>query len=92
MTFGSGIKTKNLEAMAMELPVVTTSIGAENSNAADEEDWIPADDDDKFANGVVEILTDDVKRVGMGKSGCEFIRKNFTWDLSRLQFEMLLDG
>ena len=30
MTFGSGIKTKNLEAMAMGLPVVTTNIGAEH--------------------------------------------------------------
>ena len=39
MTFGSGIKTKNLEAMSLGLPVVTTSIGAENIDAVDGRDW-----------------------------------------------------
>jgi len=39
LTFGSGIKTKNLEAMSMGIPVVTSLIGAENIDAINGQDW-----------------------------------------------------
>lgn len=90
MTFGSGIKTKNLEAMAMGLPIVTTSIGAENINATDGVDWLIADDNEKFAQNVVRLLCDDKTRVEIGKNGSEFIGNNFTWDIAKIQFEELL--
>lgn len=38
LKFGSGIKTKNLEAMAMGMSIVTTTIGAENIGATDGKD------------------------------------------------------
>lgn len=62
MTFGSGIKTKNLEAMAMGLPIVTTEIGAENINAQSGSDWVVEMTDDTFANAVVDLLMNDKKR------------------------------
>lgn len=87
MTFGSGIKTKNLEAMAMGLPVVTTSIGAENINAQNKQDWIIADSSQEFANGVLEILTDEVKRLSISKNGNIFVRENFTWEVAKEKFD-----
>lgn len=90
MTFGSGIKTKNLEAMAMGLPIVTTSIGAENINAVNDKDWIVADDNSEFADGVADLLTDEANRCLIGKNGSDFIKDNFTWDAARKKFEELL--
>lgn len=90
MTFGSGIKTKNLEAMAMGLPIVTTSIGAENINAISGSEWIVADDNDDFAEQVVSLLQDDEKRVLIGKRASEFIQHYFTWDVARNQFQKIL--
>lgn len=89
MTFGSGIKTKNLEAMSMGLPVVTTSIGAENINAKEGEEWLIADEKLDFSEKVIEILNNDKKRIEIGKNGSEFIRNNFTWDVAKEQFEKL---
>ena len=77
MTFGSGIKTKNLEAMAMGLPVVTTSIGAENINARNERDWIVADSSEKFAKAILEILVNENKRLSLSKNGSIFVREHF---------------
>lgn len=90
MTFGSGIKTKNLEAMAMGLPIVTTDIGAENINAQSGSDWIVECSDDGFANAVVDLLLDDRKRRSIGRNGSVYVRENFTWDVAKKQFDVLL--
>ena len=90
MTFGSGIKTKNLEAMSLGLPVVTSSIGAENINAVNGRDWIIADQDDDFANAVIELLVNEKKRVQIGKNASKYIAENFTWDLAKKCFEEIL--
>lgn len=86
MKFGSGIKTKILEAMSLGLPVVTTTIGAENIDAINGKDWIIADEDDSFAEAVISLINDDKKRESMGQSGSHFIKNNFTWDIAREQF------
>jgi len=92
MTFGSGIKTKNLEAMSIGLSIVTTSIGAENINAVDGHDWLIADSDDDFAEAVIDILTNSDKRILMGKNASRFIYENFTWEVAKNEWKRLLDN
>ena len=91
MIFGSGIKTKNLEAMSMGLPLVTTSVGAENINARDLQDWIVADDEQEFADAVIGLLSDENKRQIMGKNANEFIKKNFTWQVAKEKFQAIFE-
>lgn len=91
MTFGSGIKTKNLEAMSLGLPLVTTSIGAENIDAKNESDWFVADDNEEFAEKVCLLLEHKNLRRKIGNNGCKFINDNFTWNVARNQFELLLN-
>lgn len=91
MTFGSGIKTKNLEAMAMGLPVVTTSIGAENIDAVDGDDWLVADEPETFADQVVSLLLKSEKRNEIGKNASTFVNEKFSWDVAEKQFETILD-
>ena len=91
MTFGSGIKTKNLEAMSLGLPVVTTSIGAENIDAVDGRDWLICNEDNKFTKAVVELLTNEEKRVRIGINASRFIEKNFTWNVAKNAFAEVLE-
>lgn len=88
MTYGSGIKTKNLEAMAMGLPIVTTSIGAENIDAIDGLDWIVENDDDKFASAVVNILTG---KISVGNSARQYVCDNWSWSRSREKLGEIMD-
>ena len=90
MTFGSGIKTKNLEAMAMGLPIVTTTIGAENIDAEQGKEWIVTDDNQDFAKAVIMLLSNDEYRNTMGLKGSQFINKNFTWSVAKECFAMQL--
>lgn len=90
MTFGSGIKTKNLEAMAMGIATITTTIGAENIDAENMQEWIMVDNSDEFAESVVKLLEDDAFRHYIGESGNKFINQNYTWNVTKNKFDKLL--
>ena len=90
MTFGSGIKTKNLEAMAMGIPIVTTTIGAENIDAENMKEWIVEDNPKEFSKAVVKILDDKKLQREIGKNGSNFINANYTWNVTKKKFEELL--
>jgi glycosyltransferase involved in cell wall biosynthesis len=79
--FGSGIKAKNLEAMAMKVPVVTTPVGAESIEAVNGRDWFICDGDERFAATVVEILNDDKLGEMIGLNGYRYVKDNFDWSV-----------
>lgn len=91
LTFGSGIKTKNLEAMAIGLPVVTTSIGAENINAENLKDWIVTDDEENFANSVLKLMEDKNMRELMGYNACKYVNNNFTWNIAENRLKEIIE-
>lgn len=91
MTFGSGIKTKNLEAMSMGVPIVTTSIGAENIDAKSGIDWYVKDDPKEFAEDVLKILKNEMLRNSISSNARNYILNNFTWEIAKNRFENLLN-
>ncbi|HKQ85580.1 MAG TPA: glycosyltransferase, partial [Candidatus Acidoferrales bacterium] len=56
--FGTGIKTKNLHAIAHGLPIVTNTKGADGANFVSGETALIADDPQAFAAAVVKLFTD----------------------------------
>jgi len=93
MSFGSGIKTKNLEAMAMGIPVVTTSIGAENIDAVNGSDWIIADNPYDFAENICILLKNDDLRLNISQNCRQYIENNWSWKRTRDIFKnLLLEG
>jgi len=92
LTFGSGIKTKILEAMAMGVPVVTTSIGAENINAEDGVEWFIADTNIIFAEKVLLLLNNERERVLISDNAKKFVEKNFTSKVAKEQLGKVCIG
>lgn len=90
LQFGSGIKTKNLEAMAMGVPVVTTTIGAENIHAVNGRDWIVADDNQDFADQVVRLMEEPELRQMLRQNARDFVQSNFTWKVAEERFKEIL--
>ncbi|KUO43067.1 MAG: hypothetical protein APU95_00825 [Hadesarchaea archaeon YNP_N21] len=58
LRLGGGTRLKIVEAMAMGLPVVSTSVGAEGLSVHPGEDILIADDPQAFAEGVLRLLSD----------------------------------
>ena len=67
LRFGSGVKVKLLESMALGKAVVTTSIGAEGIGAKPDIDWIVADDAETIARQAIRLLEDEPARQAMGQ-------------------------
>jgi glycosyltransferase involved in cell wall biosynthesis len=53
---GSGIRIKSLEAMALGVPVVSTSIGAQGLTVESGTQMIIADDPEGFTDGIMQLL------------------------------------
>jgi len=78
---GSGVRVKILNAMAMGLPVVSTSIGAEGLAARHGEHLLIADSPHDFARAVVDVLTDPSLGRELGQKGRELVEREYTWDV-----------
>jgi glycosyltransferase involved in cell wall biosynthesis len=76
---GSGIQVKNLEAMAMGVPVVTTSVGAAGIEAKVGHDLIVADEPKEFASKVIQLLDDLELRQQIGQNGRRLVEEKYNW-------------
>lgn len=79
IAYGSGIKTKILEAMAMGVPVVTNSTGAEGISARNGMDLFVTDDFEEMAETVNKLMRDRSFAQEIGQSGARYVQKNHQW-------------
>lgn len=82
--YGAGLQNKILEAMAMCLPVITTThvnaaIGGEPGKHL-----LQADTPEEFANAIALLLQDETRREQIARAGQDFVRTNFRWEDSVL--------
>jgi glycosyltransferase involved in cell wall biosynthesis len=77
---GGGTRLKIYEAMAMEKPVVSTTVGAEGLPVRDGQDLLIADTPRAFADAVVRVLTDAELACKLGERSASTVREQFGWD------------
>ena len=81
LRYGAGIQNKVLEAMAMEVPVVTTRLAADGLRVEGEA-RLPletADTAEEFAGQVVALLQNPARRAKLGGEGRQFVERNYVW-------------
>lgn len=87
---GSGVRGKILEAMAMELPVVSTSVGAEGIPVEQGNNAFIADAPSVMADFIQMLLHDPEKARSMGLRGRDAVASHFNWDQSMDLLEQTL--
>jgi glycosyltransferase involved in cell wall biosynthesis len=78
--FGGGTRIKILDAWAMGIAVVSTSVGCEGLRAVDGENILVRDTPAAFADGVTEILTNAELRSRLGENGRRTVEEFYSWD------------
>jgi len=77
-----GTRLKILEAMASSLPVVTTTVGAEGLGVKNGKEALVEDNLEDLVASTVKILKNPKRAQELGLSGWNFVKKNYTWEIS----------
>ena len=78
--FGGGTKLKVLEALAMERPLVTTSVGKTGISLTDGKQALVRERDSSFAEAVIDLLDSPEKRMALGDRARSFVKQEFAWE------------
>lgn len=89
LRIGGGTRLKIYEAMAMRKAVVSTTIGAEGLDVAHGQDILLADEPDKFAARVIELLRDHPLRTRFEQAAGATAAR-FDWPVITERFEASL--
>ena len=87
---GGGTRLKIYEALAMERPLVSTTIGAEGLPLEPGQHLLIADDPDAFAGAVLSLLADPSGGIRMGQASADYIREHFGWDAAADAFSRII--
>lgn len=89
MQISIGLQNKLLEAMAMQLPCVTSALANNALGAIHNEQIMVAETPEQYARYIIELLQDDAKAKKIALNGYQFVIKNFNWQSTTDSLEKL---
>jgi glycosyltransferase involved in cell wall biosynthesis len=89
---GSGVRMKLLESMRAGMPTVTTTDGAAGLAVQDDREMLIADSPERFADGVVRLLSDAALRERLRRAGYAYLESHHSMAAARARLERVLDG
>ena len=79
LRMGGGTRLKLLEAMSLQAPIVSTTVGAEGFAVRDGQELLLADDAAAFAQAVVALIADRERAALLGETGRLFAVQHYDW-------------
>ncbi len=89
MQIGTGLQNKLLEAMAMQIPCITSPLAFQALNAREGEDILVAQTPKEYAAHVLMLLNNPDKARQIALNGYNFVHKNFSWEAETAKIEAL---
>lgn len=87
ITFGGGLKIKNVEALCHGRPLITTSVGAEGLEAGAGKGFWVADGEVEFENQLKVLVKDEAARYQLAEEARAFARRHLSADVVYADFD-----
>jgi len=92
MRIGTGLQNKLLEAMAMQIPCVTSQLANQALKAKENDEILVADTAEEYARHIIGLLENPQKAHEVALNGLNFVRKNYSWEKETAKIEQLIDN
>jgi sugar transferase (PEP-CTERM/EpsH1 system associated) len=90
MQIGTGLQNKLLEAMAMQIPCITSPLANQALQAKGDEEILIADTPEEYARHILFLLDNPEKAKEIAWAGYHYILSNFSWEAETDKIEKLL--
>jgi sugar transferase (PEP-CTERM/EpsH1 system associated) len=92
MFIGTGVQNKILEAMAMEIPCVTSPLVNNGVGSIPGEHLLIGNNAEEFANQVIKLLNNTELAAEIAKNALKFVRENYDWSKAVQRLEQVMEG
>lgn len=89
MRIGTGLQNKLLEAMAMQVPCITSPLANNALEAKEGRDVLTATMAKEFAKQIISLLDDEKKANFLAQNGHQYVKSRFDWAESTAQLEKI---
>ncbi len=90
MQISIGLQNKLLEAMAMQLPCITSSLANNALGAKPGEQILVADTPEQYARHIIDLLQNEAKAKQIAMNGYQFVVNGFNWQSTTAILERLI--
>ena len=91
MQIGTGLQNKLLEAMAMQVPCITSSLANQALKARENEEILIAETPFEYANCIINLLNDHNLAQKIALNGYQYVLKNYSWEKETAKIEELIN-
>jgi sugar transferase (PEP-CTERM/EpsH1 system associated) len=90
MQIGTGLQNKLLEAMAMRIPCITSTLANNAVGARPGDAILVGNSPEEYAAHILHLLDDPAERARIAENGYQFIRSQFDWDKAAEKLDRMI--
>jgi len=90
MQIGTGLQNKLLEAMAMQVPCITSPLANQALQAKENEEILIASTPEEYADLILMLLTNPDKSREIAMEGYNYVLRNFSWEKETAKIEEMI--
>ncbi len=92
MMIGTGMQNKLIEAMAMGIPCITTTLANNAIKATENESIIVANSKEEFIKAIEKLLSDSLFYSKIAEQGKLFVKANYNWKSTTKQLITIIES